>query len=452
MKRISAFEGSLNIISSIVGSGIVGLPYAVAHSGILLGTLLTLATAFAIDYSIRLFIHSALLTHTHSYPQMMNKVFGLPGLSAISTFQCLASFGAICIDMIMIRDNLGNLLFNQILGLEQRTTALHPSTDTWTALCERRVIVPVVGFAIIFPLSLMRHVKDFAVISFVSVAGTVLLVVSVFCCCCFGSDPGDCGPGACSSHWTSFMGTPVHWVRWSGVVESVSIVCFAFICHGVVFSIYNSLQVPSPAAFSPIMKASMGVSCLMFAILGIPGYVRFKDEVEGNILNNFSYSNPIINLVRAIFTLSLVTSIPLEVFVIREVLTGLSTSPPKPPNPETGQIEPLALWKSVIISLVVVSGAVAIAAASKTEVTDFLSVTGGVAVSGVAFLFPSVAFLSAKFKSRGSGAGASEVSMFGKIHILGALGIFGFGGWIFGFSWVDLVRRMGNCKKYLLKW
>jgi sodium-coupled neutral amino acid transporter 11 len=442
MKRISAFEGSLNIISSIVGSGIVGLPYAVARSGILLGTVLTLATAFAMDYSVKLLIHSALLTHTNSYPQMMKKTFGLAGLSAISTFQLLASFGGICIDLIMIRDNLGNLLFNQVLGLEQKTTALHPSTETWTSFCERRVIVPVVGFGLIFPLSLMRHVKDFAMISFVSVLGTVLLVACVFCCCCF--EANDSGPNSASAHWTSLMGTPVHWIRWSGAVESIGIVSFAFICHGVVFSIYNSLKVPSPSSFIPIMKASMGVSCLMFAVLGIPGYLRFKDEVEGNILNNFSYSNPIINMVRAIFTLSLVTSIPLEIFVIREVVSGLSEG--KEELTESTELEPLSMWKSCLISAIVVGGAVIIAA-SKTEVTDFLSVTGGVAVSGVAFVFPAVGFLRAKWRARG-GAGL----MSGKIHIFGALVILGFGVWILSFSMADLIRTIHNSKEYYLHW
>ena len=184
----------------------------------------------------------------------------------------------------------------------------------------------------------------------------------------------------------------------------------------------------------------MGVSCLMFAVLGIPVYVRFKDEVEGNILNNFAYSNPIINLVRAIFTLSLATSIPLEVFVIREVIAGLGV---QKPDAVTGHIEPLAVWKSVFISLVVVGGAVAIAA-SKTEVTDFLSVTGGVAVSGVAFVFPAVAFLCARWRRGGGG-----LCMSGKRHVLGAVGLLGFGVWIFGFSAVDLVK---NSQKYTLEW
>ena len=99
-----------------------------------------------------------------------------------------------------------------------------------------------------------------------------------------------------------------------------SFLLLAFICHGVVFSIYNSLKVPSLCAFGPIVHFSALFSYIVFALIGVPGYLRFGENVDGNILNNFGYDNKLINVVRCSYTISLITSMPLEIFVMRQIV------------------------------------------------------------------------------------------------------------------------------------
>ena len=212
-KRSKSWEAAINIISCIVGSGIVSLPCAVQSSGLALGLLAILVVGIAIDFSLRLLILAALeltATSNTTYPKLMNKLFGRAGSITLSVCQLLVSFGGVCIDLIMIGDNLSNLLFNIFLT---PGSAKQPKVTVWVFVCERYFLVPVIGLGVILPLSLIRHVRDFAKVSVVAVSGSVLLVIGVFAVSIWGNG----GIGRL---------TDVAWVRPRGLYDTVSVSCF----------------------------------------------------------------------------------------------------------------------------------------------------------------------------------------------------------------------------------
>jgi len=59
------------------------------------------------------------------------------------------------------------------------------------------------------------------------------------------------------------------------------------------------------------------VACLLMAL---SGFLTFGNLTQGNVLNNFPSDNTMVNLARLCFGLNMLTTLPLEAFVCREVI------------------------------------------------------------------------------------------------------------------------------------
>jgi sodium-coupled neutral amino acid transporter 11 len=59
------------------------------------------------------------------------------------------------------------------------------------------------------------------------------------------------------------------------------------------------------------------VACLLMALAG---FLTFGSLTEGNVLNNFPTDNIMVNIARLCFGLNMLTTLPLEAFVCREVM------------------------------------------------------------------------------------------------------------------------------------
>lgn len=59
------------------------------------------------------------------------------------------------------------------------------------------------------------------------------------------------------------------------------------------------------------------LACL---IMALGGFITFGDKTLGNVLNNFSSDNTMVNIARLCFGLNMLTTLPLEAFVCREVM------------------------------------------------------------------------------------------------------------------------------------
>lgn len=300
-KRASFLEASANIINCIVGAGIVGMPYAISRSGIILGPLILFFIAATIDFSVKLLVTSGKLSSTMTYPSLMRKLFGKPGYFAISIAQVLVSFGALVIEMIMIGDNLANIVSNIVLK---------DNADSSLAfLADRYVVLATVSLVVILPLSLVKHVKDAALISIASVIGCVLLI-----------------GGTVAGCWRIILHNGDTWLnniayfKPAGIVETSGISCFAFICHGVVFMVFNTLKKPTLDHFSSIIHCSVMFSCVAFLAVGFPAYAAFGEGIQGNVLNGFPVNDYLMSFIRIVFTANLILCIPLDIFVIRDVL------------------------------------------------------------------------------------------------------------------------------------
>ncbi|KAI9829767.1 MAG: hypothetical protein M1819_006004 [Sarea resinae] len=108
----------------------------------------------------------------------------------------------------------------------------------------------------------------------------------------------------------------------SGIFQAIGVISFAFVCHHNSLLIYGSLKKPTLDRFSKVTHYSTAISMVACMTMALAGFLTFGDRTLGNVLNNFPTDNIMVNIARFCFGLNMLTTLPLEAFVCREVMTN----------------------------------------------------------------------------------------------------------------------------------
>lgn len=293
----------MNMANSIIGAGIIGQPYAVHESGLIAGILLLVGLTFLIDWTIRLIVVNAKLSGTDTYQATCRKCFGKTGLIAISLAQGCFAFGGSIAFCVIIGDTIPHVLgalFPSLLGGEDSGPSI---------LVNRQFIIVICTCLISYPLALNRNIAHLAKASALALVSMLVIVILVIVR----------GPQLAPEYKGTFDGHALSVS--SGLFQGVSVISFAFVCHHNSLLIYDSLKRPTMDRFATVTHWSTGVSMVACLAMGVGGFIIFVDKTKGNVLNNFPASDVMANVARFCFGFNMLTTLPLEIFVCREVFT-----------------------------------------------------------------------------------------------------------------------------------
>jgi sodium-coupled neutral amino acid transporter 11 len=62
--------------------------------------------------------------------------------------------------------------------------------------------------------------------------------------------------------------------------------------------IYGSLKKPTIDRFALVTHYSTGISMMACMAMALAGFLTFRDQTKGNVLNNFSTDNIMVNIAR----------------------------------------------------------------------------------------------------------------------------------------------------------
>ncbi|KAF7248278.1 putative sodium-coupled neutral amino acid transporter 11 [Varanus komodoensis] len=158
-------SAAFNVINSIIGSGMIGLPYSLKQAGFPLGILLLLGVACITDYSIILLIKGGHLSGTNSYQALVNKAYGFVGHLILSALQFLYPFIAMISYNIITGDTLTKV-FQRIPGVGRDNLFIG-----------RHVLILCVTIIFTLPLSLYRNISKLGKVSFISIILTIVILV-----------------------------------------------------------------------------------------------------------------------------------------------------------------------------------------------------------------------------------------------------------------------------------
>ncbi|KAI8967759.1 transmembrane amino acid transporter protein-domain-containing protein [Mycotypha africana] len=294
------FSSFLNMANSIIGAGIIGLPFAFKEAGFWTGIVFLVVITVIVDWTVRLLVFNGKLAGRSTYQDLMEFSFGRPGLIAISIFQFAFAFGGMCAYCVIIGDTIPHVI-----------RSLYPSivqTPVLWIFGDRKLCISFFTLVVSYPLSLYRDISKLAKTSALALIAIIVIIIGV----------AIEGPRTSLEIRGSsdLMFNVVH----NEVFQAIAVISFAFVCHHNSFLIFGSLKQPSLNRFAIVTHWSMAIAFFACFALAVFGYVIFTDKTAGNILNNFPSDNFLINIARLAFGLNMFTTIPLEAFVCREVL------------------------------------------------------------------------------------------------------------------------------------
>ncbi|KAK0241624.1 amino acid transporter [Armillaria nabsnona] len=350
-----------NMANSILGAGIIGLPYAVSQAGFFTGIVLLVVLCAVTDWTIRLIVINAKLSGSHSYIDIMNHCFGSSGRAAVSFFQFAFAFGGMCAFGIIIGDTIPHVIRSIFPDLH--------SIPVLSLFANRQFVIALCTICVSYPLSLYRDIHKLSRASGLALIGMLIIVGSVLI---EGPHVTPDLKGDQSKRFT---------VIGPGVFRAIGVISFAFVCHHNSLLIYGSLRTPTLDRFAQVTHISTLISLVSCCTLAISAYIVFTDKTQGNILNNFSPSDTLINVARFCFGLNMFTTLPLELFVCREVVEQYFFSH-EPFNQQRHIFFTTSiLFMSMLVALVT------------CDLGVMLEITGGVSATALAFIFPAACYL-----------------------------------------------------------
>ncbi|KAL4906480.1 hypothetical protein BDW74DRAFT_167150 [Aspergillus multicolor] len=366
----------MNMANSIIGAGIIGQPYALRQSGMVMGTLLLVALTITVDWTIRLIVVNSKLSGADSFQATMQHCFGKSGLIAISVAQWAFAFGGMIAFCIIVGDTIPHVLSSLFPSLREMSFL-------WL-LTDRRAIIVLLVLGISYPLSLYRDIAKLAKASTLALISMAVIVVAVV-------TQGFRVPPESRGDVKSLL------LVNTGFFQAVGVISFD---HNSLL-IYGSLKKPTLDRFAKVTHYSTGISLLMCLLMGVSGFLFFGSETQGNVLNNFPSDNILINIARLCFGLNMLTTLPLEAFVCREVMTTYYF-------PD----EPFNMNRHLIFSTALVLTSVAMALLT-CDLGAVFELIGATSAASLAYIFPPLCYIKLSNGSRRSKTPAYVCIVFG---------------------------------------
>ncbi|NP_001087075.1 solute carrier family 38 member 2 L homeolog isoform X1 [Xenopus laevis] len=374
-----------NLSNAIVGSGILGLSYAMANTGIaLFMILLVFVTIFSL-YSIHLLLKTANEGGSLLYEQLGLKAFGIPGKLAASGSITLQNIGAMSSYLYIVKYELP-LVIKELLGLTQGNGEWYLNGD---------YLVIMVSLFIIFPLSLLRNLGYLGYTSGFSLMCMVFFLIVVIykkfeIPCPLEYEAMNMTLNATLDQLSSHnvtddeMCKPKYFVFNSQTVYAVPILTFSFVCHPAVLPIYQELKGRSRKRMMNVSNVSFFAMFVMYLLAALFGYLTFYSNVESELLHTYSKvmgAGVIFVVVRFAVLMAVTLTVPIVIFPIRSSLNELFCSGKD------------FTWMRHILITVLILGLTNVLVIFVPTIRDIFGFIGASAASMLVFILPSAFYI-----------------------------------------------------------
>ncbi|XP_066526894.1 sodium-coupled neutral amino acid transporter 3a isoform X1 [Hoplias malabaricus] len=318
-----------NLGNAIMGSGILGLAYAMANTGIVLFLFLLTAVACLSAYSIHLLLKSSGVVGIRAYEQLGYRAFGTPGKMAAGIAITLQNIGAMSSYLYIVKYEFP-LVIQAFLKADK-------ISGEW--YLDGNYLVLIVSVCIILPLALMKQLGYLGYTSGFSLSCMVFFLISViykkFQLPCpfveFGQNH-TLELNNSSSHSGVIMTpddpscTPRMFNLKLQTAYTIPILAFAFVCHPEVLPIYTELRNPNKKKMQHVSNISIAVMYVMYFLAALFGYLTFYDKVEAELLHTYSKIDPydtLILCVRLAVLTAVTLTVPIVLFPVRRAIQQL---------------------------------------------------------------------------------------------------------------------------------
>ncbi|XP_064825142.1 sodium-coupled neutral amino acid transporter 3-like isoform X2 [Oncorhynchus masou masou] len=344
--RFTDFEGKtsfgmsvFNLGNAIMGSGILGLAYAMANTGILLFLFLLTVVAVLSCYSIHLLLKSSGIVGIRAYEQLGYRAFGTPGKMAAGIAITLQNIGAMSSYLYIVKSEFPLVI--------QAFSRADPTADLW--YLNGNYLVVMVSIGVILPLALMKQLGYLGYTSGFSLSCMVFFLSAVI----YKKFQIPCPfeEFSATNHTVSHLDihlniTDNHATHDNGLVHemddshcgarmftmnsqtayTIPILAFAFVCHPEVLPIYTELRNPTQRRMQHVSNLSILVMYTMYFLAALFGYLTFYGKTETELLHTYSRIDPydtLILCVRLAVLTAVTLTVPIVLFPVRRALNQM---------------------------------------------------------------------------------------------------------------------------------
>ena len=251
---------SLNLLNSIIGAGVVGLPYATRQCGLVAGIVLMVFLALLIEKSIVLLIETGIRENKRNVEELGLVLFGGVGYYLSAIFMFSYSFGSMIACMVVVGDTVP-FAIKHLFGVA----------------VDREIAMILFGIVVVLPFCLLRDISSLSSASLLALVAVIVLVALV----CVR------GPVVSEEQGIGFGSDDITIIA-PRVFAGMGTISFHYVCQQSAFLVFNSMEDDSIESWKFVSRVSMFLACFLSFCIGIVGYLSFGSDTEGNILNNFS--------------------------------------------------------------------------------------------------------------------------------------------------------------------
>uniref|UniRef100_A0A182VR02 Amino acid transporter transmembrane domain-containing protein n=1 Tax=Anopheles minimus TaxID=112268 RepID=A0A182VR02_9DIPT len=287
---------TVTLTNSIIGVGILSMPFCFQRCGIVLSILLLLLSSYVTRLVCSYMVKSAIISRRKNFEQIAFYAFGSGGKLLVEL--CVVGYLlGTCIAYFVVVGDLGPQITAKILSMHESD-----SLRTWVMI--------VVTIVCIIPLGMLRNVDSLASVCTASLGFYLCLVLKVV------SESSE------KFQHTGWFERLDLW-NWSGILQCMPIFTMALSCQMQIFEVYATMPTTSLDKMSRVIRQSTNICTMIYVAIGFFGYVAFHGHrFSGNILVDFtpSFASDIIKMG---FVLSVAFSFPLAIFPCRVSLYSL---------------------------------------------------------------------------------------------------------------------------------
>jgi amino acid permease len=288
--KASLGSAVFNITNTIIGGGIVALPFVVKSVGIITAFVLFVVLAVMVAYSALILVKSSLFVFKgpKTYQDLAYKAFGKVGPLLVEIVADLYLLGAMTGYTIIVGDVLTESIYELF---------------NWSV--DYKIVTLVVTLIVFYPLSALKSIHSLRITSFLAIVGIVFLLVCVFLRAFqFISSNG-------FSSQLKLVDSNIQ-----NVFEAIPIILFAYVFHPSVFPVWSEMKDKGKFGISAAIYVSIIIGGLIYISVGIFAYLTFYDQTQGNILLNY-IGDPLMFIAKLGYTAVVAFSYPIMSYPLR---------------------------------------------------------------------------------------------------------------------------------------
>ncbi|KAJ8044333.1 Sodium-coupled neutral amino acid transporter 2 [Holothuria leucospilota] len=395
-ERRTRFSFSVfNLMNAIMGSGILGLSYAVMESGIILFVILLSLVLTATIYTVNLLLEMCHMTGVMSFEDIGDAAFKNKGKILTVAVIMTQNIGSMSSYLYIIKTELPEVI-ESLMGIEQ--------TDAWFSNGDYLVLL--VMFTVILPLACLPKIGFLSYTSSFSVLSMsffmIVVVVEKFRLPCPIPDITETNITSATVLPTKSMFyeqdeqnnstcQPDYFLIGLNTAYAIPTMAFSFVCHTAVIPIYKELSNPTKQRMLGVSMTALLSCFFMYLITGVFGYLTFYEKVESELLLSYSqYPNPapIISVVRLVVIVAIIFHLPVIHFPCRISLVTLLEMilPRRAPSRAY-------MWCLHVCSTLMLLTAITLIALFVPDIKQIFGFFGATSSTGLLLFLPSLFYL-----------------------------------------------------------